>query len=185
MYVSTLKTARDLPIFASYHALLCISYCFSHLIGPFSVTWLSLLYKFTRFFNSFVSLGSFAFNNRLQRYCAVDLNVAAFLHSFHESDFDSEFFCVRRHNTAKILVFKSEFMPRAQECLKFILANTDQQPDVYTPTRPTDIITAILHVGYLGTGFFFPLRSKCQSFVILRIYQGHPKLRNFEPLSSH
>ena len=29
--------------------LLCICYCFSHLIGLRSVTWLSLLYKFTRF----------------------------------------------------------------------------------------------------------------------------------------
>ena len=29
--------------------LLCICYCFSHLIGLLSVTWLSLLYKFTRF----------------------------------------------------------------------------------------------------------------------------------------
>ena len=38
-------------IFASYYALLRICYCFSHLIGLFSVTWLSLLYKFTVFFN--------------------------------------------------------------------------------------------------------------------------------------
>ena len=30
--------------------LLCICYCFSHLIGLFSVTWLFLFYKFTRFF---------------------------------------------------------------------------------------------------------------------------------------
>ena len=30
--------------------LLCICYCLSHLIGLFSVTWLSLLYNFTRFF---------------------------------------------------------------------------------------------------------------------------------------
>ena len=29
--------------------LLCICYCFSHLIGFLSVTWLSLLYKFTLF----------------------------------------------------------------------------------------------------------------------------------------
>ena len=29
--------------------LLCICYCFSHLIGLLSVTWSSLLYKFTRF----------------------------------------------------------------------------------------------------------------------------------------
>ena len=28
---------------------LCICYCFSHLIGLRSITWLSLLYKFTRF----------------------------------------------------------------------------------------------------------------------------------------
>ena len=33
--------------------LLCICYCFSHLIGLLSVTWLSLLYKFTRFLNLF------------------------------------------------------------------------------------------------------------------------------------
>ena len=33
--------------------LLCICYCFSHLIGLRSVTWLSLLYKFTRFFYLF------------------------------------------------------------------------------------------------------------------------------------
>ena len=46
---STLKTANDLPIFASYCASLRICYCFSHLIGFFSVTWLSPLYKFTQF----------------------------------------------------------------------------------------------------------------------------------------
>ena len=40
---------------------------------------------------TFVSLGSWHSDNRLQRYCAVDLNVAAFSHSTHESDFDSEF----------------------------------------------------------------------------------------------
>ena len=45
VYWSTLKIANDLSIFASYCALLC----FSHLIGLLSVTWLSLLYKFTRF----------------------------------------------------------------------------------------------------------------------------------------
>ena len=33
--------------------LLCICYCFSHLIGLRSVTWLFLLYKFTRFFHLF------------------------------------------------------------------------------------------------------------------------------------
>ena len=32
------KIANDLPIFASYYALLCICYCFSHLIGLLSVT---------------------------------------------------------------------------------------------------------------------------------------------------
>ena len=36
--------------------LLCICYCFSHLIGIFSVTWLSPLYKFTRFFIYFLFL---------------------------------------------------------------------------------------------------------------------------------
>ena len=51
-----LKIAHDLPIFASYYALLCICYCFSHLIGLLSVTRLSLLYKFTRFFIYFLFL---------------------------------------------------------------------------------------------------------------------------------
>ena len=36
--------------------LLCICYCFSHLIGLRSVTWLSLLYKFTRFYDKISSL---------------------------------------------------------------------------------------------------------------------------------
>ena len=36
--------------------LLCICYCFSHLIGLLFVTWLSLLYKFTRFFIYFLFL---------------------------------------------------------------------------------------------------------------------------------
>ena len=36
--------------------LLCICYCFSHLIGLRSVTWLSLFYKFTRFFIYFLFL---------------------------------------------------------------------------------------------------------------------------------
>ena len=36
--------------------LLCICYCFSHLIDLLSVTWLSLLYKFTRFFIYFLFL---------------------------------------------------------------------------------------------------------------------------------
>ena len=36
--------------------LLCICYCLSHLIGLFSDTWLSLLYKFTRFFIYFLFL---------------------------------------------------------------------------------------------------------------------------------
>ena len=36
--------------------LLCICYCFSHLIGLLSVKWLSLLYKFTRFFIYFLFL---------------------------------------------------------------------------------------------------------------------------------
>ena len=44
VYLLTLKIANDLPIFASYYALLCICYCFSHLIGLLSVTCLSLLY---------------------------------------------------------------------------------------------------------------------------------------------
>ena len=39
VYWSTLKIANDLPIFVSYYALLCICYCFSHLIGLLSVTW--------------------------------------------------------------------------------------------------------------------------------------------------
>ena len=45
---TTNKRIKFVSIFASYYALLCICYCFSHLIGLFSVTWLSLLYKFTR-----------------------------------------------------------------------------------------------------------------------------------------
>ena len=45
VFWSTLKIANDLPIFASYYALLCICYCFSRLIGVFSVIWLSLFYK--------------------------------------------------------------------------------------------------------------------------------------------
>ena len=36
--------------FTYFCILLCICYCYSHLIGWLSVTWLSLLYKFTRFF---------------------------------------------------------------------------------------------------------------------------------------
>ena len=43
----TLKLSNNLPIFASYYALLCICNCFSHLTSLFSVMWLSLLYKFT------------------------------------------------------------------------------------------------------------------------------------------
>ena len=46
--MTTLKIANDLPIFASYYA--CICYCFSRVIGLLSATYLSLLYKFTRFF---------------------------------------------------------------------------------------------------------------------------------------
>ena len=42
--------------FASYYTLLCICYCFSHLIGLLSVTWLPLLYKFTWFFIYFLFL---------------------------------------------------------------------------------------------------------------------------------
>ena len=38
--------------------LLCICYCFSHLIGLLSVTWLSLLYKFTQFFIYFLFLSA-------------------------------------------------------------------------------------------------------------------------------
>ena len=41
-------TGNCLPIFVSYYISLCICYCFSHLIDLFSVTWLSLLYKFTQ-----------------------------------------------------------------------------------------------------------------------------------------
>ena len=36
--------------------LLCICYCFSHLIALLAVTWLSLLYKFTRFLIDFLFL---------------------------------------------------------------------------------------------------------------------------------
>ena len=54
VYWSTLKIANDLPIY--FCILLCICYCFSHLIGLLSVTWLPLLYKFTRFFIYFLFL---------------------------------------------------------------------------------------------------------------------------------
>ena len=43
---------HDLPIFASYYAFVIVS----RLIGFLSVTRLSLLYKFTRFFNYFLFL---------------------------------------------------------------------------------------------------------------------------------
>ena len=45
-----------LHLIMHYYALLCICYCFSHLIILLSVTWLSLLYKFTRFFIYFLFL---------------------------------------------------------------------------------------------------------------------------------
>ena len=48
--------ANYLPTLASYYASLCICYCFSHLIDLFSVTWLFLSCKFTRFLVIFVSL---------------------------------------------------------------------------------------------------------------------------------
>ena len=38
------------------HALLCICYCFARLIGLFKITWLSLLYKFVKFFIYFLFL---------------------------------------------------------------------------------------------------------------------------------
>ena len=44
--------------FATYYALLCICYCFSHLISLLSVTWLSILYKFIRFFINFLFLSN-------------------------------------------------------------------------------------------------------------------------------
>ena len=47
------KTSKWLTYFCF---LLYICYCFSHLIGLLSVTWLSLLYKFTRFFIYFLFL---------------------------------------------------------------------------------------------------------------------------------
>ena len=53
-------------------ALLCICYCFSHLIGLFSVTWLFFLYyKFTRFlfilcFSLMKGLHVYAWNIRLR-----------------------------------------------------------------------------------------------------------------------
>ena len=50
------ENSKWLPNFASYYALLCICYCFSHLIGLLSVTWLPLLYKFTWFFIYFLFL---------------------------------------------------------------------------------------------------------------------------------
>ena len=59
VYSSTLKIANDLSIFAPYYALLCVCYCFSHLIVFFSVTWLCLLYKFTKCFICFLFLSSY------------------------------------------------------------------------------------------------------------------------------
>ena len=47
------KNSKWLTYFCT---LLCICYCFSHLIGLHSVTWLSLFYKFTRFFIYFMFL---------------------------------------------------------------------------------------------------------------------------------
>ena len=38
LLTSISKLANDLPMFASYYALLCICYCSSRLIGLFSVT---------------------------------------------------------------------------------------------------------------------------------------------------
>ena len=51
---STLKIANDL--FTYFCILLRICYCFSHLIVLLSVTWLSRLYKFPRFFVYFLFL---------------------------------------------------------------------------------------------------------------------------------
>ena len=48
VYWSNLKIAKTY-----FCILLCICYCFSHLMGLFSVTWLFLLHKFTCFFNLF------------------------------------------------------------------------------------------------------------------------------------
>ena len=45
-FTDRLKNSKWLTYFC---ILLCICYCFSHLIGLRSVTYLSLLYKFTRF----------------------------------------------------------------------------------------------------------------------------------------
>ena len=53
VYWSTLKIANDLTYFC---ILLCIYNYFPHLIGLFSVTWLFLLYKFTRFLIYFLFL---------------------------------------------------------------------------------------------------------------------------------
>ena len=53
VYWSTFKIGNYLPIFSFYYALLCICYCFSHLIDLFPVTWLFFLYKTTRFFYLF------------------------------------------------------------------------------------------------------------------------------------
>ena len=50
---STLKAANDLPIFAAYYAFFIVSLT---MIGLFSVTWLFLLYKFTRFLIYFLFL---------------------------------------------------------------------------------------------------------------------------------
>ena len=56
--------------------LLCICYCFSHLIGLLSVTWLSLIYKFTRcFYFFFVSLWRRANVRNVSVYTTVSIRV--------------------------------------------------------------------------------------------------------------
>ena len=65
-----LKNSKWLTYF---FILLCICYCFSHLIGLFSIIWLFLLYKFTRFFK-FIFCFSLAKSSLVLRLCDKLLN---------------------------------------------------------------------------------------------------------------
>ena len=54
VYSSTLNIGND--YFCVFLCIINICYCFSHMLVLFSVTWLALLHKFTRFFTYFLSL---------------------------------------------------------------------------------------------------------------------------------
>ena len=57
-------TAATLCLISRSFVTACICYCFCHLIGLRSVTWLSLLYKFTRFSIYFLFLSDEGANAR-------------------------------------------------------------------------------------------------------------------------